>query len=137
MAKMMTHYEGDKCDPPHPPADWMKLKQDGVLALARSQGQKADAGKLPVGLISTTALRKLAAVLQFGAQKYAAHNWRKGIEWQRTIDAALRHLMAYNNGEDIDPESGLSHAAHAMCNLMFLLEWEETHRDLDNRYKTV
>lgn len=96
---------------------------------------KHDQSKLPMHLLSTTALEEVAKVLQFGAEKYEAHNWRKGFVWSRTISAAMRHILAFNSGEDRDPESGLSHVAHAMCCLMFLLEFEKTRPELDDRYK--
>lgn len=110
---------------------------DELAKKESSQGTKHDADKLPMHLLSTTALEQTAAVLQFGAQKYAAHNWRKGFVWSRPLSAALRHLLAFNAGEDRDPESGLSHLAHAACCIMFLLEFEKTHRELDDRYKNV
>lgn len=100
-----------------------------------AKGIKHDQDKLPMHLLSTTALEEVAAVLQFGADKYDQHNWRKGFVWSRTISAALRHILAFNDGEDLDPESGRSHVAHAMCCLMFLLEFEKTHPELDDRYK--
>lgn len=100
-----------------------------------SAGLKYDAGKPSIGLIDQYALWELAKVLDYGKHKYDAHNWRKGIQWQRTIDAALRHVLAFNGGEDFDPESGLPHLAHAMCNLMFLLNFTETHPELDDRHK--
>jgi len=96
---------------------------------------KHDQDKLPMHLLSTQALEQVAAVLQFGAEKYAAHNWRKGFIWSRPLSAAMRHILAFNAGEDRDPESNLSHIAHAMCCLMFLLEFEKTHPELDDRYK--
>jgi hypothetical protein len=96
---------------------------------------KFDEGKLPLHLLSTEALNQTAAVLAFGAEKYAAHNWRKGFAWSRPLAAAMRHITAFNAGEDRDPESGLSHLAHAACCLMFLLEFEKTHPHLDDRYK--
>jgi len=96
---------------------------------------KYDDDKLPMHLLSTIALEEIAAVLQFGAQKYDQHNWRKGFVWSRPLSAALRHILAFNAGEDTDPESGHSHIAHAMCCLMFLLEFEKTHPELDDRYK--
>jgi hypothetical protein len=74
-------------------------------------------------------------VLAFGAQKYAEHNWRNGFAWSRPLSAAMRHITAFNAGEDTDPESGLSHLAHAACCIMFLLEFEKTHPHLDDRYK--
>jgi len=96
---------------------------------------KFDGDKLPVNLLSSEALLQTAAVLKFGADKYHAHNWRDGFVWSRPLAAAMRHIMAYNDGEDKDPESGLSHLAHAACCIMFLLEFEKTHPELDDRYK--
>jgi len=96
---------------------------------------KFDGGKLPLHLLSTEAMNQTAAVLAFGAEKYAEHNWRKGFVWSRPLSAAMRHITAFNAGEDKDPESGLSHLAHAACCIMFLLEFEKTHKELDDRYK--
>ena len=99
------------------------------------QALKFDQDKLPLNLLSTEAMNQTAAVLKFGAQKYAEHNWRKGFTWSRPLAAAMRHLTAFNDGEDKDPESGLSHLAHAACCIMFLLEFEKTHKHLDDRFK--
>lgn len=96
---------------------------------------KFDQDKLPLHLLSTEAMNQTAAVLAFGAVKYAEHNWRKGFAWSRPLAAAMRHITAFNNGEDKDPESGLSHLAHAACCIMFLLEFEKTHKHLDDRYR--
>jgi len=96
---------------------------------------KHDGDKPPLNLLSNEALVQIAKVMQFGAQKYAAHNWRKGFAWSRPLAAAQRHIGAFNDGEDKDPESGLSHLAHAACCIMFLLEFEKTHKHLDDRYK--
>lgn len=96
---------------------------------------KFDQDKMPMHLLSNEALLQTAAVLKFGANKYAEHNWRKGFQWSRPLSAAMRHIHAFNAGEDKDPESGLSHLAHAACCIMFLLEFEKTHPELDDRYK--
>jgi hypothetical protein len=97
-------------------------------------GIKHDQGKPRMELLDSQAISELAKVLTFGAQKYEAHNWRRGLKKTRLIAAALRHLFAYLGGEDKDPETGLSHAAHAMCCCMFILGLE--HReDLDDRFR--
>jgi Domain of unknown function (DUF5664) len=106
-----------------------EIQRDAATAI------KFDQDKLPLHLLSTEALNQTAAVLAFGAQKYAAHNWRDGFTWSRPLSAAMRHITAFNDGEDKDPESGLSHLAHAACCIMFLLEFEKTHQHLDDRYK--
>lgn len=118
--------------------DWTKLTfiNSAATASGGSGGaMKFDTDKLPVNLLSTEALNQTAAVLKFGADKYHAHNWRDGFAWSRPLAAAMRHIMAFNDGEDKDPESGLSHLAHAACCIMFLLEFEKTHPHLDDRYK--
>jgi hypothetical protein len=101
----------------------------------KGTARKFDGDKLPLNLLSTEAMNQTAAVLKFGAQKYAEHNWRKGFAWSRPLAAAMRHITAFNDGEDKDPESGLSHISHAMCCLMFISEFEKTRPDLDDRYK--
>lgn len=98
-------------------------------------GIKHDQDKPPMDLIDNAFLIELSNVLGFGARKYAAHNWRGGINYSRLIAAAYRHLGAINSGEDIDPESGLSHAGHLACCVMFLSKMMQTRPDLDDRYK--
>jgi len=98
---------------------------------------KHDGDKPPMNLLSREALEQTAMVMAFGKEKYAAHNWRQGFAWSRPLSAAMRHLMAFNDGEDKDSESGLSHLAHAACCIMFLLEFEKTHKHLDDRFKST
>ena len=97
-------------------------------------GLKFDSGKPPMALLDRYAMEQIALVLAFGAQKYAAHNWRKGIAYSRLLDAALRHLFAFADGEDNDPESGLSHIAHAGCCIVFLLGMINARPDQDDRH---
>jgi hypothetical protein len=94
----------------------------GKLNLPLEEGVKYDGGKPDYSLLSSLAIDELAKVLTFGKKKYAAHNWRKGIVISRLIAAALRHLFALLRGETYDPETGLQHAAHAMCCCMFIIE---------------
>ena len=101
----------------------------------KEAGSKFDAGKPPISLIPRRALEAEAMVMEHGRKKYDAHNWREGISFSRLYDGILRHVIADMEGEDLDPESGLSHAAHARCGLAFLLELKETHPELDDRYK--
>lgn len=99
------------------------------------EGKKYDEEKPRTDLLPTAPLLAIAEVLGFGAKKYDAHNWRGGIAYSRLIGAAMRHLLAYNDGEDKDPESGLSHLAHLGCCVVFLLEQEAKGTGLDDRYK--
>lgn len=65
-------------------------------------------------------------MLQHGAAKYGENNWQKVEPRSRYIAAALRHLNAHQQGERNDPETGLSHLAHATCCLLFLLHFEKS-----------
>jgi hypothetical protein len=95
--------------------------------------RKFDASKVPLSLLPTEALMQIGDVFGFGAQKYDAWNWTNGFEWSRLNDSLLRHILAWKAGEDVDPESGKSHLAHAGCNIMMLI-WHEVHKkELDNR----
>lgn len=96
---------------------------------------KHDQAKPSMQLLPTASLQAIAEVLDFGAKKYAAHNWRKGMDWSRLLGAAMRHLTSFNDGEDKDPESGLSHLAHLGCCVLFLLEYEKKGLGTDDRYK--
>lgn len=96
---------------------------------------KHDQAKVRLDLLSVPAMNKIAEVMGFGAIKYADHNWRNGFNWSRLYGAALRHITAHMDGEDLDPESGLSHLAHAGCCVMFLIEHEANKLGKDDRYK--
>jgi hypothetical protein len=98
-------------------------------------GIKHDSGKARMSLLDSSWLLGVAEVLGFGEKKYAAHNWRKGLSVSRLMDAAARHQAAFNDGEDLDPESGKSHLYHASCCLMFASWMIKNRPDLDDRYK--
>lgn len=89
-------------------------------------GSKHDSGKPLMGAVPPNALLAVANVLTFGAEKYGRDNWRQVENAEtRYLDAALRHINAYQRGEAADPESGESHLTHAVCSLMFMLELRE------------
>lgn len=89
-------------------------------------GSKHDSGKPLMGAVPPNALLAVAKVLTFGAEKYGRDNWRQVASAEtRYLDATLRHINAYQRGEAVDPESGESHLAHAVCSLMFMLELQE------------
>lgn len=95
-----------------------------------SEGKKYDTGKLRWDLLQYECVEDIVRILTFGAEKYGQRNWM-GVEpfEDRYFAALMRHLVAYRNGEAIDPESGLSHLAHAGCNIMFLSWYEKNKVD--------
>jgi hypothetical protein len=88
-------------------------------------GAKLDANKPRAALVLggfSRALRAVSEVGTYGAKKYSPNGWRSvpnGI--QRYSDAMVRHLLAEPE-TDIDPESGLLHAAHAAWSALARLE---------------
>ncbi len=99
------------------------------------EGVKHDSGKPPMALLSGSALLEIARVLDFGQGKYNTWNWKGGMAWSRVAGAVLRHIFAWLGGQDKDPETGLSHLAHAACGLMFLLDFEVNNLGSDDRFK--
>lgn len=78
------------------------------------------------------AFNELLKVRENGVKKYDRLNWSysKGTdhaqEWlDENMDSAVRHIVDYMNGEDIDKESGCHHLAHAAVRCMFALEYAE------------
>ena len=84
--------------------------------------KKFDGGKIRYELVPPKVIQGIAEVLTFGANKYGVDNWKSVDDPERYIGALYRHLEAHRKGELIDPESGVSHLAHASTNLAFLIE---------------
>jgi len=84
-------------------------------------------------LLPMQAIAEVVAVLTFGAKKHGPRQWEKGMSWDLCYDACLRHLLAWWGGEDKDPESGCSHLAHAVCNLLFLIAYGQRGIGQDTR----
>jgi hypothetical protein len=70
-------------------------------------------------LVHFKSLIPFVRVMEFGAKKYAPDNWKKGMDRKQLLDCAMRHLTALMDGEENDPETGLSHMGHVICNAMF------------------
>ena len=88
---------------------------------------KHDSGKTDWSLMPFEAIEEINKVLDFGAKKYAAHNWKtgSGFRYTRVLSSLLRHTFAWARGEDLDPESGLNHLAHMGANIVFLIYYNK------------
>jgi hypothetical protein len=86
-------------------------------------------------LVPVEALAEVARVYGAGAEKYSAHNWRRGYEWSKSYAAAQRHLQAFWSGEDRDPEMGTLHLGNAIFHLMALIVFVDEQRQFDDRYR--
>jgi hypothetical protein len=96
------------------------------------QAKHFDSGKLRMDLIPPEAEIAIAEVLTYGSKKYGDRNWEKGMPWSKPWGSMRRHLMKHQTGELVDPESGLPHLYHALCNLAFLVTYQMRGSDQDD-----
>ena len=99
------------------------------------EATKHDQNKIRLELLPPEMLFETGKILTFGAKKYGDRNWEKGFKWSRLFGALNRHIWAWWNGEDKDPETNESHLSHAMCMLTFLLTHEKRKIGEDDRPK--
>lgn len=97
-------------------------------------GERFNEGKLRWSLVSWRALEPMVRVLMFGEEKYSSHNWKGGLKYTEVCESLQRHMNAFLEGEDNDPESKISHVGHMMCNVMFLSYMYLFRKDMDDRY---
>lgn len=114
--------------------DSRPLTPDPVEPVAK----KNDAEKPRMALIPVRAKREVAKVFTSGAVKYGAGNWKEGsgFNYDRPISAAERHIDDFLEGKRIDGGPGGSQChvlANAICELMFVLEFELSNHGVDNR----
>ena len=100
-------------------------------------GVKDNASKSRVDLIPSKPLIGVGHVLAFGARKYKPNNWRLGLRWSDTLASAMRHLLAFADGQDLDPETGLPHIDQALCQILFLSEYFHTNTGIDDRWSST
>jgi hypothetical protein len=94
--------------------------------MKKIKGVKYDNGKPRWSLLPWKETEEIVKVLTHGAIKYPEKdNWKKVTPLrERYYDALLRHVTAWWHGEKEDPETRLSHLAHAGCCILFLM-WSD------------
>jgi hypothetical protein len=96
--------------------------KERTMADKSADGRKYDSGKRRWDLLPYKSIGCVVDVLTYGAKKYDPNNWQKVPDAKnRYFAAAMRHITAWWEGEKFDPESGIHHLGHAMCNLIFLM----------------
>lgn len=133
---------------------WINSRPPLILACAlRAMGQwqrgqnegLEEAGAICLGLLAKKdgiflpdgypirAYIPVIRVLEFGEKKYAKGNWAKGMSWSVCYSCTMSHLTKAFAGEENDEESGLTHLAHALCNIIFLLGYRDLYPEGDDR----
>jgi hypothetical protein len=87
-------------------------------------------------LVPSTAVEAAAGAFELGAKKYGAYNWReRTVSTGTYVAAAKRHIDAYFEGQENDPESGKPHLGHAIACMAILIDAAKFGNLIDDRPK--
>lgn len=148
-----SHWSSAKCSPClADPVDDRPLFQPSYAALASARTEELvtpaperglpdsnpktrfGMAKPPIALIPGPALVVVAEAMRDGAEKYGPANWRESpVTTSTYTSAALRHLLAWIDGEENAPDSGVHHLGHAMGCLAILIDAQAQGSLLDDR----
>lgn len=94
--------------------------------------------KVPISCVPTHVIQEIGIGMMEGGLKYGRHNYRvAGCRSSVYYDATMRHLMSWWEGQDIDPDSGLSHISKAMASLAVLRDCQISGNAIDDRPPTI
>jgi hypothetical protein len=98
---------------------------------------KNDLNKPNLGLIPPKAIFGIGRALDYGSKKYHDYNYKtgSGLDWIRVYSALLRHLQAWIDNEDLDPESKLNHLDHVGACSVMLMDLVYSNIGKDTRFK--
>ena len=100
-------------------------------------GLRFNKGKPKLHLVPSGIKKAIAHVLEYGMTRekdpYPKDNWKRGMPWTTVTDSLMRHVEDFNNGNDIDKDSGLPNIWLAACNIAFLIEYREIYPEGDDR----
>lgn len=95
------------------------------------------ATKISLSKVPPVAIAHCSHAMMDGARKYSPYNWRaKAVQAHIYVDAALRHLLDWFDGEEDAPDSKVHHLGHAMACCAILLDCQETGNLIDDRPTT-
>jgi hypothetical protein len=122
MAQETVGYEGK--------ADLLAI---GSAVAAFEEGDDKGAARALLLLTERFGVESTCAQFDFGAKKYAAWNWAKGMAWSIPLACIKRHWLKLRSGEQDDPESGVSHWGAIGDNLTMLVHFVRHYREGDDR----
>lgn len=94
---------------------------------------KHDSNKIDLSLIPYSALIAEAKALMVGAKKYNRNNYKKGLKASQLVAAAQRHLLAWFDGQENDPEDGQPHLGSVRACIGMLIEIQKLGTLKDDR----
>lgn len=110
------------------------LKKHAANLKATNPKDALSVDKLPLHLWPLTATVEGTLAMLEGALKYGRSNFRViGVRASVYVDAALRHLNAWIEGEDRARDSDISHLGHALACIAILVDAREAGKLVDDR----
>lgn len=92
--------------------------------------------KVPLHLLPPAGKIHGAMAMKNGAVKYGPYNWREEkVNAAVYISAMMRHLEAFQDGEDYAEDSGVHHLGHIIAGASILLDAFEGGHVIDDRPK--
>lgn len=104
-----------------------------IITDPNTGGQKASK-PMQLGYVDPLALEQLGLVAGYGASKYEKWNYLRGFDWSLSYNAMQRHMHSFWKGENLDPETGVSHMAHASWHGLALVSFDLRGLGNDDRY---
>lgn len=94
--------------------------------------------KVPLGLVPGVTMGYLAIGHLEGDLKYGRVNWREaGVRTTIYLDACLRHIEKFKDGEWADGLTGVPHLANALCCLSIIVDAYHAGKLIDDRPKST
>lgn len=108
--------------------DMLKRHED-----KKQESLRFNTGKIQTKEIDPDFVLGIGDVLTKSREKYPAFNWCKPTPFSVPYESMMRHLMAFQKGEEFDVESGKHHLLHVATNVMFLYYQLMNHPEMDDR----
>lgn len=100
------------------------------------KGQKlAQAHAMPASVLLELAEHYGKGIAKYPDAEGGVPNYTRGYAWSLSYDAAMRHLLQFWEGEDVDPETGTKHVIAAAWHCLALALFMDTHREKDDRWE--
>lgn len=94
------------------------------------------ATKVSISKIPSAGQIETSLALTYGAVMYDAYNWRekgKKVGYMTYVDALLRHIYRFIDGEDLDPDSLVHHLGHISAGAQLLFDAIKSGNAIDDR----
>lgn len=90
--------------------------------------------KLGLHLVPSSLIAAAAVAFTEGALKYGKFNWRvSGVRASVYLDALMRHVFSWANGEECDPITGISHLSSALACIGIIVDAKLCGKLIDDR----